>query len=420
MFSSFRGDARVPRLEAPMSAERGESIEARGTGFPADTDIQLVWNGGADGMPKASTDGAGAFRIQLTVPVATPPGDHQLGAMPHGTEQDIPSADPNDARSAIALASATIRVQEAGTPSPWALKSGPPSLTPVASPTPPLVALAPTAAPTPVPTPTKAAPAPTKRPAATPRPVSKAAPAPTRKPTPKPTAKPTAKPAPSGWTSIFRDDFNYTVARGSFPNAVSQKWFAYDKGWKDTSKNGTYDPSIVAVANGMLDVHIQTTNGVHRVAAFGPRFGSNNAQRYGRYEIRFRADSMPGYKAAWLLWPASGVWPRDGEIDFPEGSFNSTIDAFMHRQGATRGSDQDAFETGARFTSWHTAIIEWTPSAVRFYLDGKLIGTSTSRIPNTAMRWVIQNETNLSSSAPSSSVQGHVRIDYVQVWRYNG
>ena len=112
------------------------------------------------------------------------------------------------------------------------------------------------------------------------------------------------------------------------------------------------------------------------------------------------------------------MWPRDGEIDFPEGEFDGTIYAFMHRQGATTGSDQDAFATSARWTDWHTATLEWTPSAVRFYLDGKLIGTSTNRIPNTPMRWVIQNETTLSGFLPSSTTQGHVQVDYVQVWRY--
>ena len=41
---------------------------------------------------------------------------------------------------------------------------------------------------------------------------------------------------------------------------------------------------------------------------------------------------MDGYKVAWLLWPKSGVWPRDGEIDFPEADLIGTISAFMHRQ----------------------------------------------------------------------------------------
>jgi hypothetical protein len=31
---------------------------------------------------------------------------------------------------------------------------------------------------------------------------------------------------------------------------------------------------------------------------------------------------------------------------------------------------------------------------------------------------VIQNETTLSGFLPSSTTQGHVQVDYVQVWRY--
>ena len=63
-----------------------------------------------------------------------------------------------------------------------------------------------------------------------------------------------------------------------------------------------------------------------------------------------------GYKTAWLLWPRSEVWPRDGEIDFPEGDLDSTIHGFVHRQGATSGSDQYAVSTSATYTSWHTAV----------------------------------------------------------------
>jgi beta-glucanase (GH16 family) len=90
----------------------------------------------------------------------------------------------------------------------------------------------------------------------------------------------------------------------------------------------------------------------------------------------------------------------------------------MHRQGGTSGSDQDAYPTGARFTSWHTAVVEWAPSSVKFYLDGKLIGTSTSRVPNTPMRWVIQTETNVSSTPPPQDAAGHVQIDWVAIWSY--
>ena len=40
---------------------------------------------------------------------------------------------------------------------------------------------------------------------------------------------------------------------------------------------------------------------------------------YGRVESRLRIpDPKVGWKLAWLWWPTSEKWPRDGEIDFPD------------------------------------------------------------------------------------------------------
>lgn len=246
-----------------------------------------------------------------------------------------------------------------------------------------------------------------------------ATPTPTPAATPTPTPQPSATP-PAGWGDpIFVDEFDQAVAAGDFPSSVSTRWYAYPYGWPDTSHNGTYDPSIVSVHDGRLDAWIRTTDGIHRVAAFGPVLpGGSKSQLYGRWEITFRADLMRGYKGAWLLWPASEVWPRDGEIDFPEGDFDSTIKGYVHHQGATTGSDQDGFTTSARWTDWHTAVTEWTPGLVVFRLDGVEIGRTTTRVPNTPMRLVLQNETTLAGFEPADSVAGHIEIERVAVWSY--
>jgi beta-glucanase (GH16 family) len=243
-----------------------------------------------------------------------------------------------------------------------------------------------------------------KNPACTPTPTPTPVPTPTPSPTPQPSATP-----PAGWGGpIFVDEFDQAIAEGGFP---SPSWYAYPYGWRDTSRNGTYDPSIVSIHDGTLDAWIRTTAGVHRVAAFGPRLPGGTSQLYGRWEITFRADSMHGYKGAWLLWPASETWPRDGEIDF-----DAAISGFVHHQGATTGSDQDAFPTTARWTDWHTTVTEWTPGLVVFRLDGVEIGRTTTRVPNTPMRWVIQNETTLAGFEPADSVSGHIEIERVAVW----
>jgi hypothetical protein len=217
-----------------------------------------------------------------------------------------------------------------------------------------------------------------------------------------------------GWQLTFSDDFTTNVPLGRFPSAVSSRWQTYDEGAADTSGIGSHSPSrVLSVHDGVLDWFLHSEGGRPLVAAALPRMA---AQRYGRYAVRFRSDPLLDYKAAWLLWPNSGVWPRDGEIDFPEGGFAGTFCAFAHHQGATTGSDQDAFCNLATFADWHTAIIEWTAGEVRFILDGQVVGVSTDRVPNTAMNWVLQSET-AGAPAPSPALQGHVTIDWVAAWR---
>jgi beta-glucanase (GH16 family) len=221
---------------------------------------------------------------------------------------------------------------------------------------------------------------------------------------------------------VFTDDFATNVPLGSFPQAVASKWYAYPAPWTDTSGNGTYDPQkVVSIHDGVMDLWLHTENGVHYVAAPVPivqpgthSYGSG--QLYGRYSVCYKADPVAGYKTAWLLWPNSDSWPTDGEIDFPEGSLRGTISAFMHWQGGTSGSSQDAYDTSVpEAGAWHLATVEWTSTNCRFLLDGAVIGTSTSRIPNTTMHWVLQTETQ-GSTPPPDTASGHVLIDWVAAY----
>jgi hypothetical protein len=227
-----------------------------------------------------------------------------------------------------------------------------------------------------------------------------------------------------GWRQIFTEDFKTNAPLGSFASAYGSKWSLYLDGWKDTSGNnngtssGYYPSKVLSVSNGVLNEYLHVENGIHMAAALEPilpgKTSGSQGQLYGKYTVRFKADSLNDFKTAWLLWPDSEVWPRDGEIDFPEGRLNSTISAFMHRQGATSGSDQDAFNTSTTYTGWHTASTEWSPTAVNFILDGKIIGTSTSRIPNTPMHYVLQTESCLGCTY--NNIGGNLQIDWVAVY----
>jgi hypothetical protein len=221
-----------------------------------------------------------------------------------------------------------------------------------------------------------------------------------------------------GWRQVFTDNFAVPVPLGSFPQAVSSKWQGYD-GLKDTSGNGTYLPGqVVSISGGLMNLHLHTADGRAMVAAPIARIpgaGRGGGMLYGRYAMRFRADPVSGYKTAWLLWPDTDHWP-DGEIDFPEGDLTGTIMAAMHHTGDPQNSDNYGTKIG--YSSWHTAVVEWTAQSVTFYLDGKVLGrfTDASVIPTTPMHWVLQTETSLTAAAPPASAAGNVQIDWVAAW----
>lgn len=224
-----------------------------------------------------------------------------------------------------------------------------------------------------------------------------------------------------GWQQIFADDFTTPLSIGSFPGGgYEDRWSVYEDGAADTAGQSggpsRYFPSrVVSVHDGVLDKYLHLSGQMPVAAALLPKISA--PQTYGRYAVRFRADPIPGFKVAWLLWPDSGIWPAEGEIDFPEGDLDGSIQAFMHYRGATSGSEQAAFNTRQSFSDWHTAVIEWTPTAVTFFLDGQIIGQSRTHIPDQPMHFVLQTETSL-TTFPSAGAEGHVYVDWIAIYRY--
>lgn len=220
-----------------------------------------------------------------------------------------------------------------------------------------------------------------------------------------------------GFKQIFTDDFTTDVPRGSFPGSYARKWGAYS-GHGDTFGGGVYNPDIISTDNGKMDLYLNKQNGKGQVSAPVPMVnGEWNSQTYGKYTVRFRSDALPGYRTAWLLWPSSGKW-KEGEIDFPEGALNGSIEGYNHCIGNPSVNCSWA-KTGVSYTSWHTASVEWTPSAVSMYLDGKRVMYSTSAIPSTPMRWVLQTESTTSDTSRMTK-NGHLEIDWVTMYDYTG
>jgi hypothetical protein len=235
-----------------------------------------------------------------------------------------------------------------------------------------------------------------------------------------------------GWQQVFVEDFATAAPVGSFsdctttthtcsglPAGVRERWFAYPDGWTDR-KTGTYSPSrVISIQNGLMNMYLHSEAGDHLISAPVPKIPGASAllgMRYGRYAARLRADPLHGYETAWLLWPDTEAWPRDGEINMPEGHLDGHMCMFLHHQNATEAGDQEGTCSTVTYTSWHTVVLEWLPTVANFYIDGELIMSSTSRIPDTSMHWVLQTDT-APCCEPSDTTAGNVRVDWVAVWK---
>lgn len=212
----------------------------------------------------------------------------------------------------------------------------------------------------------------------------------------------------SGWQQVWAQDFTTTAAAGSFRSTYPDIG-DYGDGGKDTSGNGCYNNGAnVSAHDGLADLQLRSVNG----CPSGAVLVANNwgAQTYGRYTIRYRADAAVGYGAAFLLWPASDDW-SDGEIDFPESSFTGKQYMAAFQPGSP-GTIAYKNQTTASWQDWHTATTEWTPGLLVFLIDGEEVGRTTKGVPTTPFKWIVQTATD-GLSTPSSSVNGHLLIDWM-------
>lgn len=161
-----------------------------------------------------------------------------------------------------------------------------------------------------------------------------------------------------GWGAVVSgDEFNYSGA----PDA--QKWSVYDS--PGHAGNGLRKPSAITVSNGALRIDGDaqgTTGGMS--AKFDKGLG-----KYGRWESRMRTSIRdPQYHPVMILWPDSNNWPCDGEIDFAEGTKDTTQIGFYNHYSCS--NQQTTAKRVIDTTQWHNYAVEWSESAVIGYIDG--------------------------------------------------
>ena len=180
---------------------------------------------------------------------------------------------------------------------------------------------------------------------------------------------------------------------------------------------------MVSVSGGQLHL----AGGVHAGKDVGSGVMFLRDQKYGRWEVRFRVQAGAGYAPDVLLWPKNNNdWPTAGEIDLAEMNdpARQGFGSFLHH-----GKDNTivGHDTKADFTKFHTIAVDWLPTRVTYYLDGKKIfnvtpGEIRTGLPTeSVMHLALQLDQGCSDFIPCRNAHTPAKVvmdvDWVKVYR---
>jgi licheninase len=240
---------------------------------------------------------------------------------------------------------------------------------------------------------------------------------PARAEQPPTTASPTADPSECadtaadtlGWGTPTREsDFGGTT--------LPADWHAYGPEPGHT-RNGIRTPDAITVADGNVTI-TGTAGGSTGAMSWHPGL------RYGRWEACVRSDEGSGdLNALFLLWPVAENWPVGGELDWMEISDPSRQETgfFLHH-GAD--NQQEAGSVRHDATRWSAYAVEWTPSRITAFVDGRewYSTTETGHFPPRPMAMTMQldyfgDATGVSIAGPGIDTGGTaMHMDWARQW----
>ncbi|MBV9464096.1 MAG: family 16 glycosylhydrolase [Verrucomicrobiae bacterium] len=170
----------------------------------------------------------------------------------------------------------------------------------------------------------------------------------------------------SGWRLIWADEFDH-------PRLDFSKWKPENADLRKNQEQQYYSPDEIYIRNGCLELHSESRNLAGRSYVSGlvdthARF----ARTYGRVEIRAKLPRGQGiWPAHWML-PESRGWPPELDIMEMRGDQPKKIYMTLHS-----GSGGDHRMNGFQYVGedysqdFHVFTVEWEPTQLGWYIDGK-------------------------------------------------
>jgi hypothetical protein len=213
----------------------------------------------------------------------------------------------------------------------------------------------------------------------------------------------------SGYAENYVQDFTGTSVPGG--------WDVYS-GLPGGDPGAQWGLSHVTVSGGLLSLNTWQDPAYNNEWVTGGLCQCGVARTYGAYFVRSRVTG-PGPTNVELLWPTSS-WPP--EIDFNEtsgvssGSSATTIWAI---NGSNRSQIQSTINID--MTQWHTWGVIWTPTSLKYTVDGRVWGTVTnpSGIPSVPMTLDLQQQTWCSTNFACPTAPESMQVDWVAEYTSN-
>lgn len=216
------------------------------------------------------------------------------------------------------------------------------------------------------------------------------------------------------------------------PNAT--KW-NYDigngsGGWGNNElEYYTNRASNVVVSNGTLKINAIKENYSGSAYTSARMLTQNNFSfKYGRIEIRAKLPAGLGtWPAIWMLGSNinTTAWPACGEMDIMEqkGSELNKIYATLHYTGhfGANGVGNTLVISNSS-TTFHNYIMEWSATAIKFYVDDQLFHTvaNNNSMPFNQNFFIILNVAmggNFGGSVDPAFTTASMEVDYIRVYQ---
>ncbi|NLE59884.1 MAG: glycoside hydrolase family 16 protein [Planctomycetes bacterium] len=252
---------------------------------------------------------------------------------------------------------------------------------------------------------------------------------------------PATRPGDEGWKLVWSDEFNGT-------ELSTKKWNVLIREQSKHNERQYYVPDEAYIENGCLRLRSRVRDyGSQHYTSGRVDTSGKFAPVYGRFEIRARLPRGKGMWPAHWLYPQNRNWPMEQlmadavaggkerqipeerpwytEIDIMESLGHETNIVYgtlhCHAFDGQKRTDSGTWRGDTDYTKgFHVYALEWEPDVIRWFVDDKLIHSTSLGIPH-APHYLILN-TAVGGAWPGDPDATTVfpqyhDVDYVRVYQ---